>query len=154
MLQRSLKMMACGWWALQKRLLGSLPQVLAKVTNRLPVYFDKSEVLSSKNRHIYPNSHAYGKYNFNKTAVWTLGLLVHYHFGLSRNTYLLHIQLSVPKFNFPLQKKLSEECAYPFLESFPMRAFLALRNLPLFYAHSCKLHLQLQVFKKINFFLL
>lgn len=46
-----------------------LPQALAKVTDRLPMYFDNSVVLSSKNRHTCPSSHAYGKYNFNKTAV-------------------------------------------------------------------------------------
>lgn len=46
-----------------------LPQALAEVTERLPVYFDKSEVLYSKNRHTCPSSHASGKYDFNKRTV-------------------------------------------------------------------------------------
>lgn len=46
-----------------------LPQALAKVTDRIPMYFDKSEILSSKNRHTCPSSHPYGKYNINKTVV-------------------------------------------------------------------------------------
>lgn len=81
--------MACGWRALQNP-----KYVPAKVTNTLPIHFDKSGVLlktplqhtcicSSSKKTQLPCAYALGKCDFNGTTISPFGLLVHYNFGLS-----------------------------------------------------------------------